>query len=156
MRADAIAAIVSTAIKHVVAPLVTEIADLKARIHVVEHAPPVVPLAGKDGAPGPPGPEGPPGRDGLGFDDLDVALSDRTLTLAFRRGADEKTFPIVLPFPRYRGEFATGTAYEPGDVIRHGGSAWHCAAPTSRPPSIEAGGPEWQLMVRRGRDGKRA
>ena len=53
---------------------------------------------------------------------------------------------------RYRAVFKQGEHYEPGDVCTWGGSAWHCNEPTTEKPDT---GP-WQLMVKKGRDGKDA
>ena len=75
-----------------------------------------------------PGPPGPPGKDGLDGKD----------------GA---------PGLRYCGVFVDGTAYERGDVVTWAGSAWHCHAPTT---TIKPGdsATAWQLVVKRGRDGR--
>lgn len=52
----------------------------------------------------------------------------------------------------YRGIFASGTAYNLGDTVTHGGSLWHCNGLTKdRPGDGEAA---WTLAVKRGRDGK--
>jgi hypothetical protein len=144
---DALAALIVTTIKATTAPLVAELAELRLQVSsVAERA--LVP-----GPPGAPGDRGEPGAPGVGFDDLAVEYDgDRTVTLAFARGDQRKAFPVVLPFPRYRGEYQPNTTYAVGDVIRHGGSAWHCQAATTTAPADNRD--EWALMVRRGRDGK--
>ena len=73
---------------------------------------------------GPEGPQGPPGADG-------------------RDGA---------PGLKYAGLWLEGHGYAPGDVVTHGGSAWVCEAETTAKPG--AAGDGWQLMVKRGRDGR--
>lgn len=150
---DMVATLVVTTIKQTIAPIVADVADLREQVTALAERPPV---------PGPVGPEGPqgaagaPGADGLGFDDLDVSYDgDRTITLAFERGGGvySKAFPIELPIMRYRGAWATGTDYRLGDVVMHGGSAWHCSvAQTTVQPLDDRD--EWRLMVRRGRDGR--
>lgn len=102
--------------------------------------------AGKDGV------NGKDGVDGLGFDDVTAEFDgDRTVLVKFVRGLQVKSFPIVLPFQRYQGVFIEGKAYQPGDVVTWGGSMWHCNADTSAKPGD--GAKEWQLCVKRGRDG---
>src|SRR6187200_1074277 len=51
----------------------------------------------------------------------------------------------------YRGVHVPGQAYAPGDLVTAGGSAWYCHAPTTTAPGA---GPDWQLMVKRGRDAR--
>ena len=144
---DALATVIVTTVKAATAPLVAEIAELRLQLAHIESRPPVPGPAGERGVPGE------RGADGLGFDDMAVEYDgDRTLTLAFTRGSERKAFPHVMPWPRYRGEYQAGHAYTVGDVIRHGGSAWHCMAPTTLAPADNRD--EWALMVRRGRDGK--
>ena len=80
--------------------------------------------------PGPAGPPGPPGRDGL----------------------DGKDGAPGIPGLRYLGVHVAGKPYAVGDVVTHGGSAWYCGHETSDAPGAS---PEWQLMVKRGRDARR-
>ena len=44
-----------------------------------------------------------------------------------------------------------GKTYDVGDVVTAGGSAWYCGSPTTDAP---AQSPDWQLMVKRGRDAR--
>ena len=117
---------------------------LRERLAVVESRPPL---------PGPPGADGQPGQDGVGFDDLAASFDgDRTLTLAFTRGAVVKTFPVVLPIPRYCGVFSAAQTYRVGDLVTWAGSMWTCTTSTSSKPDEHAGA--WRLVVKRGRDGR--
>jgi hypothetical protein len=97
-----------------------------------------------------PGLPGPAGADGLGFDDLAVETDGaHTLTFALRRGDEERRFPIVVPWLVYRGVWAEGTAYVPGDVATWNGSAFVCRDATSSRPGD--GGASWTLAVKRGK-----
>lgn len=117
---------------------------------------------GADGEDGKPGVNGQDGRDGmtgptgLGFEDLDVSLSEdgRTVVLSLTRGDLTQTFELFFPVMIYRGVYDPdhGLAYEPGDTVTYGGSLWVCNAPTKARPG-EGEGP-WRLAVKRGRDGK--
>jgi len=53
---------------------------------------------------------------------------------------------------RYEGVHDAGRAYDPGAIVTHSGSAWCCTAATTATPGASADG--WQLMVKRGRDGR--
>lgn len=76
--------------------------------------------------PGPQGPPGPPGRDGLD-------------------GKDGR------PGLRYCGVHVRGKAYDEGDLVTAGGSAWYCRTTTTNAPGNSG---DWLLMVKRGRDAK--
>jgi len=124
-----------------------DVDTLRARVAAVEARPAV---------PGPPGVDGAPGRDGLdgiGFEDLDVAIEGRTLTLRFVGGARDRSFSVDLPVPRYCGVFTEGATYTLGDVVTCGGSAWIARADTTIARPMD-GSPAWQLMVKRGADGR--
>lgn len=133
--------------------------------------------SGPAGPQGPPGPKGDPGRDGrdglpgahgekgldgapglngadgLGFDDLAVLHDgERGITFRFQKGDKVKEFTVQLPAVIYRGVFTEGKTYEVGDVTTWGGSAWHCQKATMSKPGEGSDG--WQLMTKRGRDGK--
>lgn len=75
--------------------------------------------------PGPPGPPGPAGRDGLD-------------------GKDGQGL-------RYLGVHVAGKTYDVGDLVTAGGSAWYCGRTTMSEPGKS---PDWQLMVKRGRDAR--
>lgn len=57
-----------------------------------------------------------------------------------------------IPVLIYREIYKDGAEYEPGDVVTHGGSAWHCQTPTKASPAASPAA--WKLMVKQGRDGK--
>jgi hypothetical protein len=169
MRPDDLAELVVGTIKAALAPVRADVARLEGRLEAAS-----APLAALDAlrselaaareriatlearapVPGPPGRDGDNGLDGLngfGFDDLEASFDgDRTIALTFTRGPLVKTFPIVLPIPRYQGIYLAGVTYTPGDVVTWSGSAWHCKhATSSRPGEAPAA---WQLMVKAGRD----
>jgi HK97 family phage prohead protease len=52
----------------------------------------------------------------------------------------------------YRGTFLAGQKYDAGDALTHRGSLWWCCSPTSEPPGESD---QWQLAVKKGRDGHR-
>lgn len=54
----------------------------------------------------------------------------------------------------YRGIWRDGTKAAPGDTFTHGGSIWHCDAPTETRPGDDPAA--WTLACKRGRDGKDA
>lgn len=65
----------------------------------------------------------------------------------------EKT--VTIPAMIYRGVHQEGQAYEKGDTVTRKGSIWCCAAEsTDATPDGESA--DWQLAVKRGRDGKDA
>jgi hypothetical protein len=166
MQPEVLAEIVVLTVKEAIAPLRADVERLQLALaertaalalaettlgHVRER---LAGLEARPPVPGPPGTDGLdglPGTDGLGFDDLAVTFDgDRTLALTFTRGIVTKTFPIVLPIPRYQGIYQAGVLYSPGDLVTWGGSAWHCHQPTdSRPGELARA---WQLMVKAGRD----
>ena len=77
--------------------------------------------------PGPVGPEGPPGPAG-------------------RDGLDGKSL-------NYVGVYVAGKTYDAGDLATDDGSVFYCARMTSARPGTSH---DWQLMVKRGKDGKSA
>jgi len=80
------------------------------------------------GPPGPAGPAGPSGRDGIDGKDGAAGL-------------------------RYLGVHVAGKTYDVGDLVTAGGSAWYCGRTTEGVPGKS---PDWQLMVKRGRDARAA
>ncbi len=99
----------------------------------------------KDGAPGR------DGADGLGFDDLDVAIEDeKGVVLRFSRGAQVKEFR--LPVPLDAGVYKPGELYRKGAVVTAQGSLWIAQADTRERPGD--GSTSWRLSVKKGRDGR--
>jgi len=129
--ADAVALMVQTAI----APLATRLAVLETKAVDVAHAADLAVLRAdltaiaQEKIPGPPGPAGPAGADGT-------------------NGVDGKDGAAGL---RYKGVYAPGATYDPGDVVTWRGSAWHCDGTTLAAPDT---GRPWQLVVKAGRDGR--
>lgn len=90
----------------------------------------------------------------LGPDNFDIsAVDERTIKLSFGPPEDRAEFELTFPVPVYRGVYSEGETYARGDVVTHGGSAWHCEkdAPGLRPGSPESG---WRLMVKAGKNAK--
>lgn len=116
-------------------------------------APGATGATGPRGEPGAVGPEGPAGRDGLGFEDLDLAFDgERTLTLRFARGDQERAYPIkLIGMMVYRGVFDGARAYEIGDTVTWAGSLWVAKADTTSKPGTDH---TWQLSAKRGQEGK--
>lgn len=173
MSPDVLAELVVGTIKAALAPLRADVARLEGRLEAA--AAPlatlealrseltaarerIASLEARPPVPGPPGRDGADGLDGLngyGFDDLEASYDgDRTIALTFTRGPSVKTFAFDLPIPRYQGIYQAAAAYTPGDVVTWNGSAWHCKQPTSSRPGEN--GAAWQLMVKAGRDLRRA
>lgn len=110
---------------------------------------------GQDGKPGADGADGAPGKDGvdgLGFEDLGFEMVDERHFKVFARRGD-KTVELIhrVPTILYRGVFREGDAYEPGDAVTHGGCLWIAKADA---PGRPTEGSEWQLAVKKGRDGR--
>lgn len=166
MSPEGLANVVALAVKSAFAPLIARVAmlektadelrraeaDLAAmreRIAVLETRAPI---------PGPPGADGMNGKDGadgLGFDDLDVIHDgERGVIIRFARGEKTKDATIVFPCLLYRGVWSAGHTYNPGDVVTHGGSAWHCGKTTTTKPDTFDGAAFWKLMVKRGDKGR--
>ncbi len=53
----------------------------------------------------------------------------------------------------YKGVYAPGTFYKDGNAVTFGGSIWIAKADTETAPGKSE---DWQLAVKRGRDGKDA
>lgn len=126
----------------------------------------VVGPAGQDGRDGMPGVPGRPGEkgldgrdgsDGLGFDDIAVEFDgERRYTFAFVRGERRKVFgSFVNPTVIYRGIWNEGRSYDAWDQVTLAGCQWIAKrTTTSKPDDHGPGAQDWQLCVKRGRDGK--
>jgi integrin beta 3 len=104
------------------------------------------PKDGRDGQ------NGKDGRDGLGVEDFDIALDGRDLTVTITRGEFTKSRTIRIPALLDAGVFRDGTAYEKGDCVSFGGSAW--IAQKDAPEGKPGVSSDWRLAVKKGRDGK--
>ena len=111
---------------------------------------------GEKGDPGPKGDQGASGRDGkdgangVTMDDLDLVQESRSV-LVKCRSTGRLVGRLYFPIPTYRGVYKDGMTCEPGDMVTHGGSVWHCQEATTTRPGD---GAPWQLAVKRGRDGR--
>jgi hypothetical protein len=93
-----------------------------------------------------------------GIGEIRVEMADdlRTFNIVARKTGDDviKT-PFVLPVMIYRGIYNAGAGYVRGDVVTHGGCAWHCQTETA--VGMPGKSDDWKMMVKegqRGRDGK--
>ena len=104
------------------------------------------PKDGRDGK------DGANGRDAFQLEDIELSVADddRTLTLAFVREGARVERSIRLNHPIYRGIWKEG-AYEKGDCVTFGGSAFIATRETTSKPETDD---SWKLCVKRGRDGK--
>jgi integrin beta 3 len=129
-------------------------APLLARVVMLEQRKPEKGDPGRDGRDGKDGRDGVNGKDGsngLSADDIELVQDGRSVTVKARatgRILGRLTFPI----PIYKGVFKEGTAYQPGDMVTHGGSLWHVNEETTAKPGE---GP-YTLCAKRGRDGRDA
>lgn len=96
---------------------------------------------GRDGEPGPPGPAGRDGTDGIATrEELEALVEERFRDVQARTLADI-----------YRGVFKTGSDYARGDVVTFDGSLWLALSATAARPGTNG---EWQLITKKGRDGR--
>ena len=92
------------------------------------------------------------GKDGLGFDDLTVEDDgDGNVILKFQRDGMVKEFALHFPRFKYCGVW-TDQAYREGDGATFGGSLW--LAKKDNPEGKPGQSDDWQLAVKKGRDGK--
>src|SRR5215813_4432209 len=93
--------------------------------------------------------DGKDGRDGFGFDQFDIECVDDRLYLVFRR--DDEVRKFLLPHIHYRGVWKEGE-YLVGDCVTYDGSQFIARQSTETEPMTKDN--DWQLCVKRGRDGK--
>jgi len=93
------------------------------------------------------------GRDGFQLEDLSVSDDGHgNITFTFRREGFEKAFSVRVPCFEYMGVHKEGEAYLRGHGVSFGGSLW--IALTDNPEGKPAeSSKDWQLAVKRGRDG---
>ena len=95
------------------------------------------------------------GADGLGFDDLTVEYDgERSFSLVFAKGEEERAFSFDLPMMIDRGVFVDGKQYATGDTVTFGGSIW--VAQKSQPEGKPGLSEDWRLAVKKGRNAKEA
>jgi len=139
MRPDVLADYLGQTIRGLVGPMGLRVAELEAaggRSAIVldgltaslgDLGNRLATLEARAPVPGPPGPEGPAGPAG-------------------RDGLDGKSL-------NYVGVYVAGKTYDAGDLATDDGSVFYCARMTSARPGTSH---DWQLMVKRGKDGKSA
>jgi len=111
-------------------------------------------IQGEKGLDGKDGRDGVNGKDGLGFDDMTEEFDgERTITRRYVNGDRVKEFQHKFSVVLYRGVFEEGKSYEQGDSVTWGGAMYVAKRATSMKPA-ELGANDWQLAVRRGRDGR--
>lgn len=94
------------------------------------------------------------GADGVGFDDMSAESDgEGRVTLKFIRGQQVKEFPLTFEIPVYRGYWREGRKCEAGHMLTHEGSVWIAKRANCSKPCLE-NKEDWQLAVRKGRDGK--
>lgn len=99
-------------------------------------------VIGKDGAPGK------DGKDGADFTDVEFDYDgERTLIIRGKGGEIKKRLPIPID----RGYWKKG-AYEKGDIVTEGGTAYIALKDTSEKPDLSSA--DWRILARKGRDGK--
>lgn len=92
------------------------------------------------------------GKDGFGLNDFTIEFDgERTWTARFINGDNNKEFSWTVPTTIYRGVWREGE-YKRGDSVTRDGSQWIALKDTSTQPG--APNSDWQLAVKRGRDGK--
>lgn len=94
------------------------------------------------------------GEHGLGFDDMSAeADGEGRVTLKFMRGSQVKEFTLNFEIPVYRGYWREGRKCEAGHMLTHEGSVWIAKRANCSKPCLE-NKEDWQLAVRKGRDGR--
>lgn len=87
----------------------------------------------------------------IAFDETDnirmLALSVETTS--GRKIALEKRIPMLI----FKGVWTAGE-FDLGDVVQRDGSMWHAKKLTTAEPGILDAAKDWQLLVKRGQDGK--
>lgn len=131
-RLDDVATLVGVSMKAAIAPVVADVATLRAEL---------AELKARAAVPGPPGPPGPPGIDG-------------TAGSAGPPGDPGAPGPIGKFADSYKDVYDAAADYARGDVVTDDGSLWLCKADTTtdRPGQSSA----WKLICKRGKDGRDA
>lgn len=93
------------------------------------------------------------GRDAFQLEDFSMDHDgDGTVTLKFKAGEFEKAHSLRFPFQRYRSVWREDENYREGHSVTFGGSTFTAMVdnPTEKPGT----GSQWQLSVKRGKDGR--
>lgn len=94
------------------------------------------------------------GADGVGFDDMSAEVDgEGRVLLKFMKGAQIKEFPLEFGIPVYRGYWREGRKCKSGHMLTHDGNVWIALRDNCSKPCHE-NKEDWQLSVRKGRDGK--
>ncbi|MFA7105599.1 MAG: hypothetical protein WC165_10770 [Dysgonamonadaceae bacterium] len=91
------------------------------------------------------------GQDGVGFDDLDLEITDAGAYFRFVKGERVKRIPVPMVIDR--GVYKDGITYHKGASVTWGGCIWIAQRETSDKPGTSDA---WRLSVKKGRDGKDA
>ncbi len=97
------------------------------------------------------------GKDGLGFDDLHSfkaeQIGERIIKFSVASG-DERIdlCEFKLSHPLHQGVFSDGREYDKGDTVTRDGCSW--IALKDAPQGMPGSSDDWQLAVKKGRDGK--
>lgn len=98
------------------------------------------------------------GEDGVGFDDMDIVLSDdeRTLTISAEKGERKREWSFRLSHVVDRGVWQQNWpgGYQKGDGVTWGGQFWIATEDTELSPDLSKDGRPWRLAVRKGRDAR--
>lgn len=93
------------------------------------------------------------GRNGFQLEDFSVDHdNDGNVTFRFKAGEVEQVHALRFPFQKYRGVWREDENYREGHSVTFGGSTFTAMVdnPTERPGT----GNQWQLSVKRGKDGR--
>lgn len=96
--------------------------------------------------------DGQNGKDGYGFDDMDLVITDEKSLLRFTRADRTDVKEFELPLMLDRGIYKPGVRYRKGSTVTAQGALWIAQAETSDRPGD--GATAWRLAVKKGRDGR--
>lgn len=91
-------------------------------------------------------------KDGNSIEDFDVELlDDDTIVISMKINGEIVQRSIELPIPLYHGVYQPGKLYKRGAMVTFSGSVFSALKNTEAKPGEST---DWQLAVKRGRDGK--
>jgi hypothetical protein len=96
--------------------------------------------------------------EGAMLEDVTVEFDgEREFTFVVKRGRRLKMFKFTVPSVLYRGVFEDNRRYEKGDMVTWGGHGWIAKEATDGKPGVTPeASRDWQLAVKKGRDGRNA